>query len=79
MKTPLLFSIVALLAVSLPARAVSTVTVNGYIYQCQNTCVVGVNSNGSLYVSDSDGGWVQIMARKALPVPQIISESGSNK
>jgi hypothetical protein len=54
------------------AKAVSTVIVGGYTYQCQHTCVVSSTSSGWV-VSDSDFGWVQMMVKgKAIPVPQAI-------
>lgn len=47
--------VVALLLLSAAAVA-GTVVVNGRSFRCQNTCVVGVTSNGGWYVYDSGGG-----------------------
>ena len=60
-------------AMSFQASAVGSVIVNGDIYQCQNACVVATSSNGSLYVSDTMGGWVQMMRRGRVPVPQVTA------
>lgn len=48
---------VAVVLLLLSAVAVAgTVVVNGRSFRCQNTCVVGITSNGGWYVYDSAGG-----------------------
>lgn len=39
------------------AMAVDSVKIGSKTYHCQNTCVVGKSSNGSLTVRDSGWGW----------------------
>lgn len=49
------FFMVGLLLLSAGAIA-GTVVVNGRSFRCQNTCMVGVTSNGGWYVYDSNHG-----------------------
>jgi hypothetical protein len=46
---------------SFQGHARSTVVVNGTRFTCQNACVVTYTSSGKAQVSDSKGGWVQII------------------
>ena len=59
-----IFLTFAMLA-SIPAFALGTVQIGGYVFQCQNTCVVNVSASG-MSVSDSGGGWVTMYARGRL-------------
>lgn len=60
-------------AMSFQVSAVETVIVNGNTFQCQNACVVSTSGNGSLFVSDTMGGWVQMLRRGRVPVPQVAA------
>lgn len=75
--------VVAAILASAPFAAVAadTVVVNGWMYQCQHTCEVTADSNGQLFVRDSEFGWVQMMGRgKYIPVPNnLISPENSSK
>lgn len=39
--------------------AQQTVRVNGAVVTCQNSCVVTTNSDGSVDIEDSQGGWLR--------------------
>ena len=52
------------------AFAAGQVIIGGYIFQCQHSCSVRVDSNGGILVYDSEGGWVQKMVNgRAIAVP----------
>lgn len=71
----IVFACCGLLVIAMPfqASAVETVIVNGNTFQCQNACVVSTSANGSLFVSDTMGGWVQMLRRGRVPVPQVAA------
>lgn len=50
----------ALALVSASAIAAESVTINGRVHTCTNSCVVTVRADGSYSVTDSDGGRVRI-------------------
>jgi hypothetical protein len=62
-------------ALPLQVLAVDTIIVGGNTWQCQNRCVVTTDMNGQMFVSDSLNGWVQMMNRRRIPVPQIVVPS----
>jgi hypothetical protein len=75
MNSKIIAVVAALLAVvPFAAMAADTIVVNGWTYQCQHTCEVHTDSNGQLFVRDSDFGWVQMMGRgKYIPVPNNLT------
>lgn len=58
-------------ALSCHVSAVDTIRVGNDIWQCQNTCMVNTGMNGQMWVTDSQGGWAQMMRRGRIPVPNI--------
>lgn len=70
----------AMLCVPLAAKATGSVIVNGYYFQCQNSCQVGVSDSGQMYVVDSQYGWVRMVSLgKGIPVPQFQAEDAEGR
>lgn len=54
-------NVVALLLVAASTAAIAqqTIRIDGVSVTCQNSCVVTTNSDGSIDVEDSQGGWLR--------------------